>query len=400
MMNDPAVSEGSPADPRLQNSLSSQKSSWPQLALETREPTGFGHGWISGLISAVLGLAALGTVICFHFPGLTVAEIRGHYPVELIRGLLHLALVTAFLSATISICLRRNKVLGLVGIGSTLIAALLGGSNVQIGGDIKDTWLGLDWVVLDLMLYSAVYIPLERLFALHPEQPTFRRGWTTDLTYFLLNSFLVQIVGLLTIKPAMLFFDWARVDAVVAFLSSLPVFIQALLCVLTADLTQYWVHRAFHKIPFLWQFHAIHHSAEVMDWLAGSRLHFVDAIVTRSLTYIPLFLLGFSETAIAIYVVVVVIQATFIHANVRWQFKGIQRWVATPSFHHWHHAAEPQAVDKNFAVHSPLWDWLFGTYYLPGRWPERYGLCERQNVPSSWFRQLLYPFVRLWRHKS
>jgi lathosterol oxidase len=165
-------------------------------------------------------------------------------------------------------------------------------------------------------------------------------------------------------------------------------------------LTQYWVHRAFHQIPLLWQFHAIHHSTEIMDWLAGSRLHFADAIVTRSLTFIPLFLLGFSETAIAVYVVVVVIQATFIHANVRWQFRGIQRWVATPSFHHWHHAAEPQAVDKNFAVHSPVWDWLFGTYYLPGRWPERYGLGKSQDVPKGWFRQFLSPFVRIWRLRS
>lgn len=379
------------------NAKQEAQTQWPKLAMETSEPTGFGHGWISGLASAVMGLASLGTVICFHFPGLTVAEIRGHYPVDLIRALLHVFLVTSFLLATVSICLRQNKILGLIGIGSTLIAALLGGSAVPIDGDIQNTWLGLDWVVLDLMLYSAVYIPLERLFALHPEQPTFRREWTTDLTYFFLNSLLVQIVGLLTMKPAMLLFAWARIEFILAVVSGLPVFIQAPLCILAADFTQYWVHRAFHQIPVLWKFHAIHHSTEVMDWLAGSRLHFADAIVTRSLTYIPLFLLGFSEAAIAVYVVIVVVQATFIHANVRWQFPVLQRWVATPCFHHWHHAAESQAVDKNFAVHSPIWDWLFGTYYLPGRWPQRYGLCGPRDVPTGWLSQFLYPFKRLWK---
>ena len=378
----------------------SAREAFPKLALQTNEPTAFGHGWISGLISAVLGVAALGTVLCFHFPGLTVAEIRRHYPVDVIRGLLHLAMVTSFLMATISICLRHNKVLGLVGICTTLVAAMLGGSTVQIGGDIQNTWLGLDWVVLDLMLYSAVYIPLERLFALHPEQPTFRHEWTTDLSYFFLNSLLVQIVGLLTMKPAMMLFNWARVPAIVEFLSGLPVVIQAPLCILAADLTQYWVHRAFHQIPFLWRFHAIHHSAEAMDWLAGSRLHFADAVITRSLTYVPLFLLGFSEKAIAVYVVVVVIQATFIHANVRWQFPLLQRWVATPCFHHWHHAAEREAIDKNFAVHSPVWDWLFGTYYLPGRWPHRYGLCGPRDVPGGWLPQFLYPFLAMMRRRS
>jgi sterol desaturase/sphingolipid hydroxylase (fatty acid hydroxylase superfamily) len=163
---------------------------------------------------------------------------------------------------------------------------------------------------------------------------------------------------------------------------------------LVADFTQYWVHRAFHSAPFLWRFHAIHHSAEAMDWLAGSRLHLVDAVVTRGLTYVPIYILGFSEVAMYAYVVVVVVQATLIHANVRWEFSGIRRVVATPCFHHWHHAAEPEAVDKNFSVHSPLWDWLFGTLYIPGRWPNQYGLCNPSDVPASWALQILYPFRR------
>lgn len=366
----------------------------PRLALETSESTEFGQGWISGLISAVAGLAALGTVLCFHFPGATVAAIRSYYPVELIRALIHLFLFVSFVLGSVSICLRRNKTLGLIGIGSTLVATLLGGSAVEISGDIQETFLGLDWVILDLILYSAVYIPLERLFALHPGQPAFRKEWTTDITYFFLNGLLIQVIGLLTIKPAMLFFDWARLDFIVTTVSGLPLPIQVLLCVLLADLTQYWIHRAYHQIPALWRFHAIHHSAEVMDWMAGARLHFVDAVSTRCLTYIPLFLAGFSEAAIASYLVIVVIQATFIHANVRWEFRLIQKWIATPCFHHWHHAAESQAIDRNFAVHTPIWDRLFGTCYLPGRWPYSYGLCGERDVPSGWIGQFLYPLFR------
>jgi len=82
----------------------------------------------------------------------------------------------------------------------------------------------------------------------------------------------------------MLLFYGFRIDGVVEFLSSLPVIVQALLCVFAADFAQYWVHRAFHQVPTLWRFHAVHHSAESMDWLAGSRLHFVDAVLTRCLT--------------------------------------------------------------------------------------------------------------------
>ncbi len=371
---------------------SAERKRYPKLALQTHEPTAFGHGWLSGLISAVLGIGGLGIVICFAFPSLTVEAARSHYPVEYIRAALHVILVMSFLFGTVSICLRHNKVLGLVGIGTTLAAALLGGSSVQIGDATVKTWLGLDWFVLDLFLYSAIYITLERLYALKPEQPTFRKEWMVDLTYFFINSLLVQVVGLLTMQPAMIFFNWARNDDVVLLMSKLPLVLQVPLCLLVADLTQYWVHRAFHHFPLLWRFHSIHHSTESMDWLAGSRLHIVDAVITRGLTYIPIYLLGFSQEALVIYVIVVVVQATFIHANVRWKLSWIQRWIATPCFHHWHHAAEPQAVDKNFSVHSPLWDWLFGTYYMPGRWPEKYGLCGKRDVPTSWLGQFFFPF--------
>ncbi len=89
-----------------------------------------------------------------------------------------------------------------------------------------------------------------------------------------------------------------------------------------------------------------------------------------------------------------VVQATFIHANVRWELPVLRWLFATPHFHHWHHAAEPEAIDKNFAVHTPLWDRLFGTIYVPKRWPREYGVCGQKNVPSNWLLQFLYPFRR------
>jgi lathosterol oxidase len=255
-------------------------------------------------------------------------------------------------------------------------------------------FLGLDWFLLNLILYSLVYVPLERAFAKHPEQGTFRDEWRTDLAYFFFNTLLIQVTSLLTLMPAMVLFDWARYPGLVAWVSSWPLVLQVVGVLLVADFTQYWVHRAFHSVPWLWRFHAIHHSATSMDWLAGSRLHLVDAICTRAATYVPIYTLGFSEPALFAYVVLVVIQATFIHANVRWELRNIGRVLATPRFHHWHHSAERAAVDKNFSVHTPLWDWLFGTYYLPDRWPSAYGLCEGGDVPKGWPRQLVYPFRR------
>jgi lathosterol oxidase len=314
------------------------------------------------------------------------------YPIPHVRALLHFVLVASFVLGAVSVCLRYNKALGLSGIALTLIAALLGGSRVPLDDELTTgPFLGLDWSLLNLIAYSAVYVPLERLFARNPSQPIVRRGFGTDLAYFFVSSLLVQLTTLLTMKPAMVLFDWARPAVLAAWISGLPFLVQFGAVLFVADLTQYWVHRAFHGLPWLWRFHAIHHSAEDMDWLAGSRLHLVDAVVTRAVTYVPIYVLGFGEPAIFAYVLWVVIQATSIHANVRWELRPLRHLLATPAFHHWHHSAEPAAVDKNFAVHLPVLDRLFGTYYLPERWPASYGLAGGR-VPPGYLRQMAYPF--------
>ena len=77
------------------------------------------------------------------------------------------------------------------------------------------------------------------------------------------------------------------------FVRTLPFLVQCLACAVLADLVQYTVHRLFHQVRRLWPFHAVHHSSRNMDWLAGSRLHLVDVLVTRGLSFVPLFVLGF-----------------------------------------------------------------------------------------------------------
>ena len=356
----------------------------------------FGSGWLSGVLSVALGAAGLGAVFCFHYPSLlTMPDLRALYPVPFIRALLHLALVSSFIAGVVSVCLRRRKILGMAGISFTLVAALLGGSRVPIDGELQNgPFLGLDWFLLNLIAYSAVFIPLERLFARLPEQDVFRSDWRTDLVYFFLSALLVQVTTLLTMKPAMTLFTWAVSGNVQKLVSSQPLVIQFIEILVLTDFVQYWVHRAFHRVPMLWRFHRIHHSADVMDWLAGSRLHLVDVAVTRGLTYVPIYVLGFSETALIAYVAFVSIQATFIHANVRFNFGRLRCVMATPQFHHWHHGAEPEAVDKNFAVHLPLLDRMFGTCHLPGdRWPASYGLAAGKAVPPGYVRQLVDPFI-------
>jgi sterol desaturase/sphingolipid hydroxylase (fatty acid hydroxylase superfamily) len=129
-----------------------------------------------------------------------------------------------------------------------------------------------------------------------------------------------------------------------------------------------------------------------MDWLAGSRLHVVDAVVARGLVLVPLQLAGLAEPALYAYLVFVSFHAVFIHANVRFSFGALESLLVVPRFHHWHHAAAEEARDRNFAVHLPWLDRLFGTTHLPqGAWPDAYGIAG-DPVPEGYLGQLAHPF--------
>ena len=236
-----------------------------------------------------------------------------------------------------------------------------------------------------------MFVPLERVAPLRPTQLIFRAGWQTDLGYFAVSHLAVQVLALLTLAPAMVVFAWAARPSVQAMVAAQPLVLQFVEIVIVADLAEYAVHRAFHRVPWLWRFHRIHHSAETMDWLAGSRLHLVDIVVTRGLSFVPLYALGFAPPALYAYLVFVSFHAVFIHANVRFRLRALEWLVVTPRFHHWHHAREAAAIDHNFAVHLPVIDRLFGTAYLPAeRWPSTYGI-DGAMVPDGWLRQLVLP---------
>ena len=354
----------------------------------------FGSGWISGVLSVTCGALGFGGVLCLLFPQwLTTPDARALYPMPVVRFLIYTMLVVGFGLGALSIVLRKRAVLGLTGIALATAGTLLGGSEVQLPDAVAGTTaVGLDWFLLNLFVLALLFVPLERLFARLPEQRIFRPGWKTDLMYFATSHLMVQVTVVLTMLPAALFFRWAARPYLQDLVAAQPLPLQFVEVLIVADLTQYAVHRSFHRVPWLWRFHAIHHSSGALDWLAGSRLHLLDVVVTRGLSFVPLYVLGFSPPAVYAYLVFVSFHAVFIHANVRFAFRGLEGLLVTPRFHHWHHAAHREAVDRNFAVHLPWIDRLFGTAYLPPeRWPEKYGIAGHP-VPEAYWKQLAWPF--------
>jgi sterol desaturase/sphingolipid hydroxylase (fatty acid hydroxylase superfamily) len=248
----------------------------------------------------------------------------------------------------------------------------------------------LDWLK-GLLLFALVFVPLERILARRPEQRVFRPGWMNDMIYLLLNGRLISLcLGVLVIGMTMTA-AWLVPAPVRAAVAGQPYWVQIIEVIVLADTGIYFVHRAFHAVPWLWRFHAIHHSSEELDWLAASRVHPLDQIVMRGSSLLPVFTLGFSDAAIGTYLILYGWQSYFVHSNLRINFGPFRWFLASPEFHHWHHSRHREARDKNFASQLPVLDLLFGTSYMPrGQMPSEYGLD--QPIPTTYAAQLLCPF--------
>ena len=257
-----------------------------------------------------------------------------------------------------------------------------------------------------LMIISVVFIPLERLFALHP-QKVFRKAVLTDVGYYFLNSL---VPGLLLSFPLALVAAFVHRFIPAAFLSyvaHMPVWARLSAAMVVGEVGFYWGHRWSHEIPLLWRFHAVHHSAEQMDFLVSSRGHPVDLVFSRLCEIAPMYVLGLTGASSSLQgswipIVVVLIGqfwGFFIHSNVKWRFGPLEWLIATPGFHHWHHTNDgPDVINKNYAPMLPWVDWVFGTLFLPrNRQPERYGI-DATTSPIL-FGQLMEPFV-FWRKEK
>jgi len=359
------------------------------------DPTGFGTGWWSGVLSAFFGVLAFGSVVCLHFPQLLSSpELRPHYSMAIIRMLIQAVIGAAILLGLVSASLRRKKVLGLTGMLFALAATLLGGASVPINETLRDgPAIGLDWFLLDLLLMTLIFSPIEVLWPAYPQQSVFRREWLNDIVYFLSTHLPIQITSFLILLPATQLSSRLNLSFVPNTVGKLPWLAQLLLAILVADLAQYWIHRAFHKVWFMWRFHAIHHSSKALDWIAGSRSHWFDDTLVRGLILAPL-MLGFSQNIILAYLVFVTLHATWCHCNFGPSVKWMEPYLVMPRYHHWHHSSQKAAIDKNFAIHLPWIDKLFGTHYLPAdEWPSKYGL-NGEEIPRGFIRQTYEPFFK------
>ncbi|HEU5048355.1 MAG TPA: sterol desaturase family protein [Rickettsiales bacterium] len=258
-------------------------------------------------------------------------------------------------------------------------------------------------IVTWFLVCGAVFMSLAVLFPSKRDQPLIHKGMIPDTLYWffsgpllyvkvnvLINRGLVALVLALGIYTTA---DMANFNAGVAPLNKLPVLAQAFLILLIMDFMQYWTHRMFHTMHF-WKFHSIHHSPKNVDWLTSVRFHPVNIIIHSTMVGAVVYMLGFSAEAWAVLLPFNMIYSPLVHANVNWTYGPFRYFLASPTFHRWHHTHMAEGGSKNFAPTFPFLDILFGTYYDPkDKRPTVFG-AEHDDIPENVLDQLAYPFIK------
>jgi sterol desaturase/sphingolipid hydroxylase (fatty acid hydroxylase superfamily) len=250
-----------------------------------------------------------------------------------------------------------------------------------------------------LALLAAIFVPLERLCALHAQR-VFRKAFLTDLAYYFLNSLVPKLLLILPLSAIAWGLHHLAPGGLYAAVASLPPGVRFAAALVVGEVGAYWGHRWMHEIPALWRLHAIHHSAEEMDWLVNTRAHPLDVAFTRLCGLVPIYVLGLAQPGARsvdlvplLYALVGTTWSFFVHTNVRWRFGQLEWLISTPAFHHWHHTNDgPAYTNRNYAAIFPWVDRLFGTLHLPkDRWPTRYGIDA--PIAPGLAEQLLQPLL-------
>ena len=370
-----------------------------------------GKGMVSGMIALFLANFCLLGVIALQFPAyLTTPKVREFVSFDTMRLVLLVAMSICAVIATYNISFNRIRRLSSwallwlsVGLIISWIGASLSGHAWLASGDIKTNvpYLGVDWLILDMLAAMLLFTSIEKIWPLKPDLPIFRKHWQTDFLYFATGHLFVGLTLFLVYSILYGVTNTASNLAPVAqgsihgWVKGLPFFWALLLLMLITDFARYWLHRFYHETSIGWRLHSIHHSAEDMDWISGSRTHGIETVISTVVILAPAFLLGFSQSVINLYIVIAGVQSVFNHTNVSVRLGPLRYLIVTPNFHHWHHTKDQEGLDRCYAAHFAFWDYLFGTAVKADKdkiWPDEYGVVG-DYVPQGFLAQQVFPFT-------
>jgi len=242
-----------------------------------------------------------------------------------------------------------------------------------------------------LLLSVGIFIWLERKIPYTKGLPVFREGFWVDLVWYtLIQSYFLKIF---IFDYIILPLDKTWHLSSLHLVSSWPVAVQVLFFLVVHDFYIYWFHRWQHHSKILWRTHEAHHSNKEVDWLAGTRSHSLEILINQTVEFAPIVLLGADPIVVPIKALIDAVWGMYIHSNIDVRSGKLQYLINGPEMHQWHHANDRAVFYANYSTKFALWDWLFGTAYLPGKKPTEFGLYY--DYPKDYFLQHLFALKKV-----
>ena len=251
-----------------------------------------------------------------------------------------------------------------------------------------------------LIVVSLGCFVLERVAPWRREQRAARRGIVQDLFWLVFNGhYLGLILALGTGQivqglNAMFHRAGLPVPESLELAAGWPLWTQFVVFLVLKDFVEWNIHRMLHNVPWLWEIHKLHHSIEELDWIGNFRFHWGEVIVYKTLSYLPLVLLGVDGRVLLSIAVLWTVMLDVNHANLPISWGPLRYLLNSPKMYVWHHDVKQYGKGgQNFGQVLSVWDWIFGTAYWPAdrEQPERLGFEGMENYPPDVPGRLIYP---------
>lgn len=253
-----------------------------------------------------------------------------------------------------------------------------------------------------LILLSLIAWGLELVAPWRTHQKAIREDFWLDGFYMFFNFFLFSLIGFYAISNvfAALFNEFLGLfgihNLIADRISHLPYWASLLILFILKDFIQWNVHRLLHRVPWLWEFHKVHHSVKEMGFAAHLRYHWMENVVYKVIQYIPLGMLGYGLQDFFIMEIIATAIGHLNHTNIKLPLGPLKYILNHPQMHLWHHAKYiPNETGINFGISLSIWDYLFGTVYYPSEDANiELGFPGDENFPKDFISQELHGFKK------
>jgi sterol desaturase/sphingolipid hydroxylase (fatty acid hydroxylase superfamily) len=252
-----------------------------------------------------------------------------------------------------------------------------------------------------LVSISLLCLVLERVAPWRREQKVLRRGIGQDLFWLVFNGHYLGLIFALIAGHVVQWLNSALyelglpVPESLALLSGAPLWVQFVVFLVLKDFVEWNIHRLLHNVPWLWELHKLHHSIEELDWIGNFRFHWGEIVIYKSISYLPLVVLGVDWRVMLVIAIVWTLMLDLNHANLSYDWGPLRYVLNSPRMHVWHHDVEVHGKGgQNFGQVLSVWDWIFGTVYWPDdqEQPARLGFKGQERYPTGLLGRFVYPF--------